>query len=429
MANKILFYSNQSSNRLFYTVSLALQGILGLDVIFTQSKDIFINSNIPKVNFSDSPIDNKEIYIKSHPLILDNKIVLYDFNRESFNNLDIFSRIFYLISRYEEYTAPPSVFDAHNRFPASASLAKKLGFLHQPIVNEWVMQLKYDILKQYPLIEIESTYYHFQPTYDIDQAWAYKNKGYQRNIGGFLKDTIKGEISNVARRIGALVGIVNDPEFNFSYMENLHKKYNLDPLFFWLLADHGEFDKNIDWQNKRLQSLIRRIAQKYRVGIHPSYQSNTAFSILKMEKERLEKITNSPPLSIKRSRQHFLKLRFPETYHNLLKAQILEDFSMGYADDIGFRAGIATPFYWYDLENEQETPLKIHPFAVMEVTLQQYLQLSPEDAVEKVKPLIVATKAVGGTFTTLWHNSTLSNIEEWEGWREVYEKVIKEAIL
>jgi hypothetical protein len=211
-------------------------------------------------------------------------------------------------------------------------------------------------------------------------------------------------------------------------MEKLHKKHNLNPFFFWLLADHGEFDKNIDWQNGRLQSLIRRIAHKYGAGIHPSYQSNAAFPILKMEKERLENILKLPPLSILRSRQHFLKLRFPDTYRNLLKAGILEDFSMGYADDIGFRAGIANPFYWYDLENEQVTVLKVHPFQVMEVTLQQYLELSPDEAIEKVKPLVAAIKAVGGTFTTLWHNSTLSNIDEWEGWRKVYEEVIIEAL-
>jgi hypothetical protein len=427
MSNKILFYSDLPSNRLFYTVSLALNEILELDVIFTQSKDIFINSNIPKVNFSDNHFSEKGIYIKPHPFIFDKKVSFYAFTSETFGNLDVFSRIFYLVSRYEEYTAPLSVFDDHNRFPAPASLSKKLGFLHQPIVNEWVMKLKNEILKQYPSIGIVTPQYHFQPTYDIDQAWAYKNKGYQRNIGGFLKDTVKGKITHAARRIGTLMGFVNDPEFNFSYMETLHKKHNLDPIFFWLLADHGEFDKNIDWRNTRLQGVINRIAKKYRIGIHPSYQSNSAFSILKMEKERLEKTTNAP-LSIKRSRQHFLKLRFPETYHNLLKAGIMEDFSMGYADDIGFRAGIATPFYWFDLENDQATPLKIHPFAVMEVTLQQYLGLSPEEAVEKVKPLIAATKAVGGTFTTLWHNSTLSNIEEWEGWRAVYEKVIKEAL-
>jgi hypothetical protein len=428
MTNKILFYSNQTSNRLLYTVSLVFNEILGLDVIFTQSKDIFINSNIPKVNFSDSSFHNNEIYIKPHFLIFESKINSYAFNLETFGNLDIFSRIFYLVSRYEEYSAPSSVFDPHNRFVSTASLSKKLGILYQPVVNQWIIQLKNDLKQHNPTLVIPESKYHFQPTYDIDQAWAYKNKGYQRNIGGFFKDTLHGKMTHAVRRVGALVGFINDPEFNFDYMEKLHKKHNLNPLFFWLLADHGEFDKNIDWQNGRLQSLIRRIAHKYGVGIHPSYKSNTSFPILKMEKGRLENMLKLPPLSIIRSRQHFLKLRFPETYRNLLKANILEDFSMGYADDIGFRAGIATPFYWYDLENEQVTPLKIHPFQVMEVTLQQYLALSPDEAIEKVKPLIVATKAVGGTFTTLWHNSTLSDVDEWKGWRKVYESVIAEAL-
>ena len=150
MTNKILLYSNQVSNRFFYTVSLALNEILGLDVIFTQSKDIFINSNIPKVNFSDNPFDNNEIYYKPHPLIFESKINSYAFNTETFGNLDVFSRIFYLISRYEEYIAPPSLFDAHNRFPSTASLSKKLNFLHQPVVNQWIMQLKDGLKQHYP---------------------------------------------------------------------------------------------------------------------------------------------------------------------------------------------------------------------------------------------------------------------------------------
>ena len=64
---------------------------------------------------------------------------------------------------------------------------------------------------------------------------------------------------------------------------------------------------------------------------------------------------------------------------------------------------------------------------MMEVTLMEYLKLTPTEAIEQVKPLIAATKAVGGTFTMLWHNSTLSKNES-ENWREVYEKIIDEAV-
>ena len=97
---------------------------------------------------------------------------------------------------------------------------------------------------------------------------------------------------------------------------------------------------------------------------------------------------------------------------------------------------MADSFYWYDLENERATTLRVHPFQVMEVTLNEYLHLSPDEAIAQVKPIIESIKAVGGTFTTLWHNSTLTDNESgqpsergYEGWRKVYEKIIEMAIL
>ena len=60
----------------------------------------------------------------------------------------------------------------------------------------------------------------------------------------------------------------------------------------------------------------------------------------------------------------------------------------------------------------------------MDVTLQQYLKLSPEDAIAAVKPLIESIKMFGGIFTTLWHNSSLSETGDWQGWRVVYEAII-----
>ena len=40
------------------------------------------------------------------------------------------------------------------------------------------------------------------------------------------------------------------------------------------------------------------------------------------------------------------------------------------------------PFKFYDLKDESETELDIFPFAVMDVTLQQYLSLSPDEALD-----------------------------------------------
>jgi hypothetical protein len=61
----------------------------------------------------------------------------------------------------------------------------------------------------------------------------------------------------------------------------------------------------------------------------------------------------------------------------------------------------------------------------MDVTLKNYLKLSPEKALEEIFILIQNTKAVNGTFSTLWHNSSFDE-KEWKGWREVYEKMVGE---
>jgi hypothetical protein len=98
---------------------------------------------------------------------------------------------------------------------------------------------------------------------------------------------------------------------------------------------------------------------------------------------------------------------------------------MGYASQLGFRAGTCTPFFWYDLQLEKQTHLKIHPFAVMDVTLKQYLQLNPDEAIVKIEELLLAIKLVDGTFCSLWHNESLSDFGKWKGWRVVYETMLK----
>jgi signal transduction histidine kinase len=101
---------------------------------------------------------------------------------------------------------------------------------------------------------------------------------------------------------------------------------------------------------------------------------------------------------------------------------------MGYADYAGFRASICTPFPFYDLDQDLPTNLVIHPFAVMDGTLKDYMKLSPEKATETINELISEVKRVGGTFMPLWHNQSLNNEDEWKGWLDVYINMVKEAV-
>ena len=160
------------------------------------------------------------------------------------------------------------------------------------------------------------------------------------------------------------------------------------------------------------------------MGIHPSFKSAHYPSLVALEKERLVQICGH---TISRSRQHFLRLQFPSTYRALLKAGIEEDFSMGYADAIGFRAWTSVPFRWFDLKREEITPLLITPFQVMDVSLQQYLGLTPEQAKEHLSQLIKTVRNTGGQFCTLWHNSSFDEEDDWKGWTSVYQHILKEC--
>ena len=100
---------------------------------------------------------------------------------------------------------------------------------------------------------------------------------------------------------------------------------------------------------------------------------------------------------------------------------------MGYGSINGFRASVASSFYWYDLEKEEQTNLLLHPFCFMEANSffeQKYL---PQRAYEEMMHYYNAVKAVNGTLITIWHNNFLGTYPTFRGWRDVYEEFIRQV--
>lgn len=184
------------------------------------------------------------------------------------------------------------------------------------------------------------------------------------------------------------------------------------------------YDKNVSGLALSYQELIQHISDFYDMGIHPSYQSCFNLNILRSEIRLLAQITKE---EIKKSRQHYIKLNVPTTYQNLLEMGIEKDYTMGYPSQIGFRASTASSFDFYDISIEQHTSLRIFPFSIMDVTLRDYLKLSPQEAVAAAQKIIDAAKTVNGMFIPIWHNHTLSEKDGWEGWRDVYTQIVEYA--
>ncbi len=337
-------------------------------------------------------------------------------------DFDLFAAIFYLVSRYEEYSG--FVPDTHKRFPPEASILHKLGALEYPLVNIWVLQLKEAILKKWPDLEFKPRKFQYISTIDIDSTFQYREKGWIWSLSGLIKDVVTLQFLKVLDRIKTLAALKPDDFDVFERVEKQHIIRKIEVVYFWLLGDYGPFDKNIFWNNKAQKSILKKLAETHTIGIHPSYASNDKPWKLKIELERFKSLTGKEAT---KSRQHFLIHSFPKTYQNLLKNNLSEDYTLGYTSVSGFRAGIAAPFYFFDLETNTATPLKLFPFCSMDITAMHYDKMSIEQAIQKNKNLIKAVKEVDGLFISLWHNESLSGVGRWQGgWPQVYFSLLEE---
>ena len=431
----ILIYSPNSSPRLQYILQLLFHSLSGTNYELTQDLQRFTSYNGPRLNYSKNKTGD-EIFIRASDFLFDKEVkpqsigiaermgmkILFAHNDISDLPFDPFAASFYLVSRYEEYL--PFKPDGHDRFPAPESLNWKEGFHEIPVVNHYALWIQQLIRDRYPGVVFPSKKYQFQLTYDVDMAFAFREKGAMRNAGGFLKSLSHLNIKEIAHRTKVLTGQEEDPFDTFEYQRLLHEKYRLKPIYFFLVGDYASFDKNISWRNIFFSDLVKQIASENEIGMHSSYDSNRYPKKIKIEKQRLEKISGK---KIFRNRQHFLKIRFPLTYRTLLENEITEDYTMGYSETVGFRAGIASPFQFYDLEKEEVTALTIYPFAVMDAALHYYLHCSPDEALHKGKSIVDEVKKVNGSFLFLAHNDLISDEGPWIGWRERFEKLIEYA--
>lgn len=101
---------------------------------------------------------------------------------------------------------------------------------------------------------------------------------------------------------------------------------------------------------------------------------------------------------------------------------------MGYGSINGFRASVASPFYWYDLEKEQVTSLLLHPFCFMEANSFFEQRATPEQALEEMRHYHREVKKVNGQLITIWHNTFLGMDPMYAGWKEVYARFVKEVM-
>jgi hypothetical protein len=414
----LLIYLPAVTPRTEYVFDLVFKTELGIDYITTTNRYAFDRYGQEKLNYSSTRTD-KNLFVKASPLLFQNTIEKLNISVEKKHNtsvlfaddiscdmgFDIFAAVFYMVSRYEEYH--PFTPDEHGRFKAAESLAYKNNFLQYPVVDLWIQHFKKILSEKFPSLLFRSSSFKTILTYDIDIAYAYRGRNIFRSIGATAKDVLKFKPKNILHRLNTFI-TKNDPWDVYDSLKNTIEANNLNTIFFFLLGDYSTYNKNIDYDHPLMKKLVKKISEFTEIGIHPSYRSSEIPGTILTEKQRLENLSNK---RITKSRQHYLRFILPDTYNQLLEAGITEDYSMGFADMPGFRAGTCTPFYFYDLEKERATTLKIFPVTFMEGAFIDYMKLSPSETFENIFKLIEQVKNVNGTFISIWHNNTISSYD------------------
>ena len=419
----IEIFVDEISERAAYTFDFVLRDN-GISYLFNNDYKTFEASSYLKFNYSDRHFENV-LQLRPSTLLFEEKIRPYHLTKGNFEGEDClildgtcdpFAAIFFVLSRMEEYG--DILFDEHERFPAKQSVLYQFGWL-QKMVCERLSKALIEYLSKHQLTE---THYKKRtleiiPSFDIDNAYAYKLKDGSRKVLSIIKDTVKSNKVRLAERKAVLSQATKDPYDTYDKIQAICEK-GFEVQLFWLLGDFGPFDKNIHFNNEGQKELIRSIAKQCSIGIHPSYKSNGKPGQVAIEVQRLAAIINQP---VFKSRQHFLKFRLPGTYKSLIEAGIEHDYTMGYASEVGFRAGTSRPFKWFDLEKNCVTNLTIHPFAYMDGTLLEYQNFSIEEAKIIISSLYEEFSHFGGEFIFLWHNETIGDYGKWKGWSEVLQ--------
>lgn len=428
----VLIYSDIITSRLSFICNFIFGHILEVQHTLTDNPAEFENHQGPSINYSSKTLNNKltirptqllfEKGIKEQSIFVtqwDNVKIFFQTDDQSSIPFDIFAASFYLVSRYEEHL--PFRSDKHGRYEAQQSLAYNSNFLQDPLIDQWSYILAEVIKEHFPDFHYSPGEFKYISTIDIDNAYAFLFKGISRTLGATFRSVFNLNIEDNIRRYRTLAG-KKDPYDTYDIFFDTHQKYGLKPIWFFLVGNSGKFDNNVSIDKTAYRELIKNISTQFEVGIHPSYKAFRDYDLLKREITELKEITNNDVI---KSRQHFLKIHFNETYRNLINAGIKEDYTMGYGTDIGFRAGTCTPFHYYDLTKEEETNLTVYPFQVMDITLNQYKKYNVTAAISAIEDLIEKIKKVNGTFISIWHNEALSDHGHWKGWETVYREMLR----
>lgn len=424
----LLIYTQKITPRIVYVFKHICSNILGIPIKFTTKIEEFIAHEGMKLSYGKQALGN-ELFIQKIELLLEQGIseveiivqpwgdnfCFFPVSENSALPFDIFAASFFLLSRYEEYL--PHVKDEMGRFPASESVGYQEGFLQSPVVDIWSYKFKEILEERFPKLELKERKYNARAIVAVDHVFNFQNKGFLRSLIGLQRDLVQLQFQKVADRIQVLLKLKKDPLDTFEALINFHKEHKVPLLFMFQLSDFSIYDRNINYNRIPYRSIIKYVGDYSKVGLIPGHFAYENVKTLRKEKLRMENIVHMPLERVMNTNQN---LNIPEFYNFLTELEIPQDYSMGYPETLGFRAGTCGPFLFYDINTESTLPLKVHPYVFNSSIAEDKNAKEMTNAVAK---LIKEVKDVDGSFKAVFKNQDFSEYADYQKYYALLKQV------
>jgi len=402
----IVIYTTKVTNRIKYVLDFVFQQYFGIEYVLTNELDFTVLPENFYINYSDKKIPNtfsifqddlllqEDIRVQKIFITQEKNLSVFFQTTDNYHiKFDVFSCIFFLLSRYEEYL--PHEKDVHGRFLSSNSILANPSFGFSPIVEFWLDELKTEMLSVQPNLSFKKHQFEYLPTFDIDNAFQYLGRNWFKKPPNIFKKSCSSVLFRKEK----------DAYDTFDFIFDELNKNQLTSIFFFLMNDDDKNDSNVSPTSSLLHALITKIkTQNIEIGIHPSYHAFEK-DLIKNEKEVLDTIASN---LVTISRQHFLKISFPNYFRKLVEVGIQKDFSLSYPDVIGFRAGCSRPFFFYDLEKNETTQLLLQPSCFMDATFEYYQSQKINNIQQEFLTIFNQLKKINGKLVPIFHNDLLA---------------------
>jgi len=351
---------------------------------------------LPETPF-DKILETPILFGNSRIERINGKIIVY---------ADIIVSSFFLLSRYEEILKSECR-DKYGRFLSKDSVIFQQGYGNRPLADEYGVLLR-TWLKEAGFNDFEENkgFSKIFLTHDVDAPFHFLH----------FKSVLKQIIINILNKniINSTIKLYYDINFDDYYTFPKIIKYDNDfkrtlaeetvqSIYFFLTAGSLLNLKYYNIDSKKIKLLLNYlIKNNSKLGLHISREAGLNPKKIKREAYKLKMKIKQDILY---SRHHYLLWKEPEDIEYMQQAKITDDFTLTYADCIGFRVGTCRPYRFINPITKELTDVIIHPLEIMECTCDRYMALDYENAFSHCKNIIDQVYKHNGELVLLWHNT------------------------